>query len=48
MVNVFPCLPPRAAVTARQMPKGLELGGYRSVLESLFELWAAFHNVRCD
>lgn len=48
MINAFPYFPPPAIVTARQVPKGMELEGERSVLESLFELSALFHSGECD
>lgn len=47
-INAFPCFPPPAIVTARQMPKGMELEGGRSMLESLFKLLALFHSGKCD
>lgn len=47
-INAFPCFPPPRIVTARQMPKGMELQGERSMLESLFGLSALFHSGKCD
>lgn len=48
MVNAFPCLPPPAIVTARQMPEGMELESQRNVLEllrdSVDEAWKQKQN----
>lgn len=48
MINAFPCFPPPTIVTARQVPKGMELEAERRMLESLFELSALFHSGKCN
>lgn len=48
MINAFSCFPPPTIVTARQVPKGMELEAERKMLESHFELSVLLHSGKCD